>query len=200
MLKDGRFVGGGVPFGYRSAANPEGPGRVLVKDPERVMWLAEAARMALTGVTVDGITRWLTDEGAPLPGSRTAAPQGGKAGWNRQTVEQLLRNPILAGMTPHNPGRGRSGGKRVNRSRVVRDENGTPAVKESLAVITADQFIELQRMFDSRDSAQARKRCDRETTSPFLLRVIRCDDSTYTCAGVRTGSGPSSTAPRADRR
>jgi DNA invertase Pin-like site-specific DNA recombinase len=185
LLKDGRFVGGGIPFGYQSAANPEGPGRVLVKDPDRVEWLAEAARMALTGVTVNSITRWLTDEGAPVPGSRRATGERGRATWNRQTVEQLLRNPILAGMTPHNPGRGRSGGKKVNPFAVVRDENGIPAVKESLAVITAHQFTELQRMLDSRDSAQARKRCDRETTSPFLSRVIRCDDcDVYMCRGT----------------
>jgi hypothetical protein len=88
-------------------------------------------------------------------------------------------------MTPHNPGRGRSGGKKVNPFAVVRDENGIPAVKESLAVITAHQFTELQRMLDSRDSAQARKRCDRETTSPFLSRVIRCDDcDVYMCRGT----------------
>ena len=184
LLKDGRFVGGGVPFGYRSAENPAGSGRVLVQDPERVKWLARAAQMALTGVTVNAITTWLTDEGAPLPGSRRAVGRGGNDRWNRQTVEQLLRNPILAGMTPHNPGKGRSG-KRVNPFAVVRDENGSPLVKESLAVISIDQFTALQHMLDSRDGAQARKRCDREATSPFLSRAARCDDCEgYMCRGT----------------
>ena len=36
LLKDGRWAGGGIPYGYRSTANPDGPGRVLVKDPERI--------------------------------------------------------------------------------------------------------------------------------------------------------------------
>lgn len=184
LLKDGRFAGGGIPYGYKSAPNQAGPGRVLIKDPERVVWLREAVRMALTGVTVNAITRWLTEEGAPLPGVRKVKDQAGNASWNRQTVEQLMRNPVLAGMTPHNPGRGRSGG-RVDPFGVVRDENGEPVVKASLAVITVGQFTALQRLLDTRDCAQARKRCDRETTSPFLSRVIRCDYcEVYLCRGT----------------
>ncbi|HXC77830.1 MAG TPA: recombinase family protein, partial [Candidatus Acidoferrum sp.] len=95
--------------------------------------------------------------------------------WNRQTVDLLLRNPILAGMTTHNPGRGKTD-KRVDPFAVVRDETGIPVVNESLAVITTDEFAQLQRILDSRDSPQARKRCDRERTSPFLSRVAHCDD------------------------
>lgn len=184
LLKEGRFAGGGIPYGYQSTPNPAGPGRVLIKDPERVVWLGEAARMALTGVTVNAITKWLTVEGAPLPGARKVKDRAGNASWNRQTVEQLLRNPVLAGMTPHNPGRGRSGG-RVDPFAVVRDENDEPVVKASLAVITVDEFTALLHLLDARDSAQARKRCDRETTSPFLSRVIRCDDcEVYLCRGT----------------
>lgn len=184
LLKDGRFVGGGIPYGYQSVPNPAGPGRVLIKDPERVNWLEDAVRMALTGVTVNAITKWLTVEVAPLPGRRKVKGQAGNAAWNRQTVEQLLRNPVLAGMTPHNPGRGRSG-RRVDPFAVVRDENDEPVVRGSLAVITVDEFTALQHLLDGRDSAQARKRCDRETTSPFLSRVIRCDDcEVYLCRGT----------------
>jgi len=184
LLKDGRFTGGGIPYGYQSAPNPTGPGRVLIKDPEREKWLGEAVRMALTGVTVNAITRWLTVEGAPLPGTRKVKGRSDNAAWNRQTVEQLLRNPILAGMTPNNPGRGRSGG-RVDPFAVVRDENDEPVVKASLALITVDEFTALQHRLDARDSAQARKRCDRETTSPFLSRVICCDTcEVYLCRGT----------------
>lgn len=65
LLKVGRFVGGGIPYGYESAPNPAGPGRVLVKDPDRIGWLEGVVRMALAGDTVNAITRWLTDQGAP---------------------------------------------------------------------------------------------------------------------------------------
>jgi site-specific DNA recombinase len=184
LHKDGRFVGGGIPYGYRSAARPAGPGRVLVKDPERVGWLEEAARMALGGVTVNAITRWFTEQGAPVPGAGKADGRAAGGSWNRQTVDQLLRNPILAGMTPHNPGRGRSGG-RVDPFAVVRDANSIPLVNESLAVITVDQFTLLQHMLASRSSPQARKRSEREATSPLLSRAARCDEcEVYMCRGT----------------
>jgi DNA invertase Pin-like site-specific DNA recombinase len=184
LLKEGRFVGGGIPYGYRSARSPVGPGRVLVKDVERTRWLEEAVRMALAGVTVNAITRWLSENGAPVPGARKAKGQAAGTSWNRQTVDQLLRNPILAGMTPYNPGRGRSGG-RVDPFAVVRDGNDFPVVNESLAVITFDQFTTMQHMLDSRNSPQARKRSEREATSPFLSRAARCDDcDVYMCRGT----------------
>ncbi len=184
LHKDGRFVGGGIPYGYMSAASLVGPGRVLVKDPERVRWLEEAVQMVLGGVTVNAITRWFTEQGAPVPGSRKADGHAASTSWNRQTVDQLLRNPILAGMTPHNPGRGRSGG-RVDPFSVVRDTNGSPVVYESLALITVDQFTVMQRMLDSRTSPQARKRSEREATSPLLSRAARCDEcDVYMCRGT----------------
>jgi DNA invertase Pin-like site-specific DNA recombinase len=187
LLQAGRFVGGGIPYGYRSAPNPAGPGRVLVKDPDQIGWLEQVVGMALSGSTVNAITRWLTDHGAPVPGGRRTNGRVAVAAWNRQTVDQLLRNPILAGMTPYNPGRGRSG-RCVDPFAVVRDEDGIPLVNESLAVITLQEFTSVQQMLESRDSPQARKRSEREATSPLLSRVARCDDcDVYMCRGTNQG-------------
>lgn len=184
LLKDGRWPGGGIPYGYRSIANPAGPGRVLVKDPERAHWLAQAVTMALQGVAVNAITTWLTSSGAPLPCRQAAQQTTENTTWNRQTVDGLLRNPVLAGMTPRNPGRAKSA-KRVDPFAVVRDEHGQPVVKESLALISIEEFTALQCMLDSRTSPQARKRCDRQATSPFLSRVVRCDEcDVYMCRGT----------------
>jgi site-specific DNA recombinase len=177
LIKDGRF-------GYISAPRPGGPGRVLIKDPERAPWLAEAARMALGGTTVNAITRWLTNQGAPLPRASRTVRKGGGNAWNRQTVDGLLRNPTLAGMTPHNPGKPRSS-KRADPFAVVRDVHGDPVVDASLAVISTEEFSALQRLLDSRIVPQARKRAERETTSPFLSRVVRCDHcEVYMCRGT----------------
>lgn len=182
LLTEGRFVGGGIPYGYLSTANPDGPGRVLVKDSERIVWLTEMVGMALRGATVNAIAKWLTEASAPLPGAKRKA---GNVEWNRQTVEQLCRNPILAGMIARNPGRGKSGGERIDPFAVVRDEFGNPVFDESLAVITYDEFTQLQRILDSRDTPQARRRCDRETTSPLLSRVALCDTcDVYMCRGT----------------
>lgn len=184
LLKDGRWTGGGIPYGYRSAANPNGPGWVLVKDPERAPWLAAVVRMALQGATVNAITTWLTSEGAPLPGGPNARRTSGSPAWNRQTVDGLLRNPILAGMIPHNPGRSKSA-KRVDPFAVFRDENGTPVVNEALALISTEEFAALQHTLESRATPQARKRSEREQTSALLSRVVRCDDcSVYLCRGT----------------
>lgn len=184
LLKDGRWPGGGIPYGYRSIANPVGPGRLLVKDPERAPWLMEAVKMALQGATINAIATWLTSHGAPLPFRQRVRPAARTATWNRQTVDGLLRNPVLAGMTPHNPGRAKSA-KRVDPFAVVRDEHGRPVINKSLAVITSEEFTALQLLLDSRTSPQARKRCDRQTTSPFLSRVARCDEcDVYMCRGT----------------
>jgi site-specific DNA recombinase len=184
LLKDGRWPGGGIPYGYASAPNPDGPGRVLVKDAERIQWLSEAVGMALRGEAVNAIARWLTVRGAPLPDRRPVEDRKAGSNWTRQTVVGLLRNPILAGMTPFNPGRGRSG-QRVDPFAVVRDAAGEPVVNELLAVIGIDEFAELQQLLDARDVPQARKRGERRSTSAFLSRVVRCDDcGVFMCRGT----------------
>lgn len=184
LLKDGRWAGGGVPYGYKSVENPNGPGWVLAKDPARQSWLFRAVGMALDGATVNAITTWLTMEGAPLPEGSMARRKSGSAVWNRQTVDGILRNPILAGMTPHNPGRPKSA-KRADPFAVFRDEDGVPVINDDLAVITHEQFQRLQDILEARSTPQARKRSEREPTSPFLSRVVRCDDcDVYMCRGT----------------
>lgn len=184
LLKEGRWTGGGIPYGYQSTVNPDGPGWVLIKDPDRQPWLAKAVGMALNGATVNAITTWLTSVGAPLPGGSATRRKSGAATWNRQTVDGLLRNPILAGMTPHNPGRAKSA-KRADPFAVFRDDHGDPVVNQNLAVISASEFTELQKRLDSRSIPQARKRSERAATSSFLSRVVRCADcDVYLCRGT----------------
>ncbi|GAA4759359.1 recombinase family protein [Gordonia alkaliphila] len=184
LLKDGRWAGGGTPYGYLPTANPTGPGWVLVKDPDRHPWLAEAVSRALNGTTVNAITTWLTTEGAPLPKGSVARRKSGATTWNRQTVNGILRNPVLAGMTPHNPGRAKSG-KRVDPFAVFRDENSEPVVNDDLAIISIKEFAVLQKLLDARNTPQSRKRSERKPTSPFLSRVARCNDcDVFLCRGT----------------
>ena len=52
-------------------------------------------------------------------------------------------------------------------------------------MITFAQFTTMQHMLDSRNSPQARKRSEREATSPFLSRAASCDDcDVYMCRGT----------------
>ncbi|WP_220488275.1 recombinase family protein [Tessaracoccus sp. MC1756] len=184
LLRDGRWAGGGIPYGYRSAPNPGGPGWVLASDPERQPWLVEAVAMARRGSTINAITTWLTSSGAPLPRGAESRRRSGSTAWNRQTVEGLLRNPILAGMTVHNPGRAKSA-TRMEPVTVIRDIHDEPVVNESLAIMSIVEFKELQLRLDSRSTPQSRKRAEREPTSPLLSRVVRCDDcNVYMCRGT----------------
>lgn len=173
LAKEGRWGGGGIPYGYMSAPNPNGPGRVLVKDPDRVRWMTKTAHMALNGMTVYAITKWLTDNNAPKPVRRETQKTNGNTNWNYHTVDRLLRNPMLAGMMPRNPGRSRNA-KSVDPFAVVRDETDQPVVNEALAVITVEEFTMLQNMLNSRTTPQTRKQADRKTTSPLLSRVAVC--------------------------
>lgn len=183
ILKDGRWPGGGIPYGYQSMPNPDGPGRVLTKDVERIGWLSKAVAKALRGETVNSVATWLTDSGAPLP-LRRIERTSGSTSWNRQTIDGLLRNPVLAGMTPHNPGRAKSA-KRVDPFAVLRDEQGCPIVNEALAIISYEEFETLQRLLDARTVPQARKRSERRSTSAFLARVARCDEcAVFLCRGT----------------
>ncbi|WP_448235977.1 recombinase family protein [Microbacterium paulum] len=183
ILKDGRWPGGGIPYGYQSVPNPDGPGRVLMKDVERIGWLSDAVAKALRGETVNAIATWLTESGAPLP-VRRAERTSGSTSWNRQTVDGLLRNPVLAGLTPHNPGRAKST-KRVDPFAVLRDDRDRPVVNEALAIVSFDEFESLQRLLDARTVPQARKQSERQATSPFLSRVARCDEcAVFLCRGT----------------
>lgn len=183
IIADGRWAGGGVPYGYMVVDNPDGPGRVLVKDPDRIGWLAGMVERAQTGDTVDSIARWLDAEHAPVPRTR----RSGRQTWNRQTVRGLLRNPVLAGMTPRNPGRKRSSND-VDPMAVLRDEGGEPVVNSVLAVITVDEFTGLLDAMDSRGTPQARKFTERRRTSPLLSKVAVCDDcDRFMCRGTNQG-------------
>jgi site-specific DNA recombinase len=184
LLKEGRWPGGGVPYGYKSVGSTDGPGFVLAKDPERIGWLIAMVKRAQAGETVNAITTWLNKHGAPLPAKSIARKEGRPPGWNRQTVQGLLRNPILAGMTPRNPGRKKSA-KAADPFAVLRDESGSPVVDESLAIISFEEFESLVKRLDARATPQARKFADRQPTSPLLSKVALCDDcDVFLCRGT----------------
>lgn len=194
MIAEGRWAGGGVPYGYMAVDNPDGPGRVLTIDPERIDWLRAIVHMARNGSTIGAITSRLDEEGAPLPAGRVRK-DGDRATWNRQTIEGLLRNPILAGMTPRNPGRERSVNK-VDPFAVVRDKEGAPVINDALAIMSLGEFEELITYLAERPTGKARTRSDRRSTSPLLSRVAVCDDcEALMCRGSNQGK-PTLYCPR----
>ncbi|GAB2469343.1 recombinase family protein [Jatrophihabitans fulvus] len=170
LIRNGRVVGGTVPYGYAKAANPSGKGFVLVQDEATIGYVREAAERALRRETVYSIKQWLSAE-APLPTKSQATRK--REGWAYSTVERMLRNPILAGMIAHNP----DNRTKVRGAEVLRDEQGLPVVYKDLAVITTDERRRLLALLDDEgDRPQRRPRAGRGTTSPLLSRLVSCGE------------------------
>lgn len=185
IVREGRWAGGGVPYGYMSIPNPDGAGHVLTHDPERIDWYRKALRRTIDGCTINSTATWLTDQGAPLPAASLARRKSGATTWNRQAVVGIVRNPIAAGMMWRNPGKGKS----VSRGRdVLRDEDGEPVVFEHLAVITVAEHEAILAALDARTSPQARPMAERRRTCPLMSKIAVCDDcDVYLTRGTNAG-------------
>lgn len=170
LIRNGRVVGGTVPYGWRSVPNPDGPGFVLEKDPERIQWVEAMAERTLAGRTIYSTAQWLTEQGAPLPGASQAGRK--QDGWVHSTVERMLRNPMLAGQIAHNPGNE----SKQRGSRVLIGEDGLPVRIDSLAVMTVPQWRAMVKSLDERDSPQSQPRHTRVTTSSMLSGLVLCGD------------------------
>lgn len=171
LLKNGRAVGGGLPYGWRNIDNPDGPGKVLAQDPERIDYVRTMVARAQRGDSVYSIAQHLDAIGAPLPAIAQSQRKRGDI-WHPGTVERLLRHPFVAGAIPFNPGnteKGRGGD-------LLRDENGLPVVYEDLAILPLTEWRALVAALDSRDSPQARPRAMRSKTSGLFSGLIYCGD------------------------
>lgn len=183
IVRDGRWAGGGVPYGYMSIPNPDGAGHVLTQDPERIDWLRKMIQRALDGHTTNSTATWLNGQGAPLPIGSLERRKSGSTAWSRQAVDGIIRNPIAAGMMWRNPNKGRSAV--ITDRDVLRDGDGAPVIFEHLAIITVAEFEAAVAALDARTSPQARPMAERQRTCPLMARVVICDDcDVYLCRGT----------------
>jgi site-specific DNA recombinase len=179
LLHAGRVVGGSLPYGWRSVSNPDGPGYVLVQDPERVGYVRGMVDRTLASSSIYSTVQWLDEVGAPLPGSSQKNRKAG--GWSYSTVERILRHPVLAGMTPFNPGN-RTKARGLD---VRRDRDGLPVVDESVAIMPLGEWRAMVKALDERDTAQSKPVALRAKTSALLSGLLYCgehldDDGTGT--------------------
>lgn len=165
-LNQGRLVGGTVPFGWRKAPNPDGHGYVLERDEEQARVLAEMVDRTLRGDSIYSLKRWL--EASQIPSPNRAQPNQ----WSYSTIERLLRNPRIAGMTPYSPGRGRHDPPAP--WAVLRESDGKPVVDQRTAVISLEKRQLLLQKLDGRQSPQARPRTSKRATSPLLAGAVMC--------------------------
>lgn len=121
-------------------------------------------RRALKGDTVYSIGRWLDEAGAPKPRGSSAQH------FDSRGVERILRNPALAGMTPHNPGNNRGG---FRGPEVLRDAEGHPVISND-AIITLDDFERLQCVLEHKDHHAAIPAARRRSNSPIIALIATC--------------------------
>lgn len=165
LQRQGRVVGGKVVYGWSSVPNPDGPGRVLVRDPERIGWVREAAERTLAGLPVYSTLQYLNEQGAPSP--------TGRGPWVYSSVERLLRHPILAGMTPYNPGNA----EKQRGTDVLRDEAGLPVVDERIAILSVADWRRMIALLDDDSEGGRRKpRALRSATSGLLSGLVMCGE------------------------
>ncbi|WP_082502725.1 recombinase family protein [Nocardioides sp. Leaf307] len=139
LIAAGRVPGGAAPFGYRNIPNPDGPGKVLAKDPEQISYVIEAAERVMRGDSFNSVAGWL-DEVAP----RTARSNSA-ARWTITVTKRMLSNPVLAGMTAYNPGNN----TKVRGADVLRGSEGMPVIREDLAILSISDFRKLQSILET---------------------------------------------------
>lgn len=173
IIEVGRVPGGAAPFGYFNANNPVGKGKVLAKDPETIGFVIEAAARVLRGDSVRSVSDYL-DEVAPRQGRKNSA-----AHWTITVTRRMLTNPILAGMTLHNPGnKGKDRG-----TEVLRGVSGMPLIREDLAILSIEEYRALQDRLTKPEPYKARS----ESYLAGLVWCGHCDKKMYRNAKTMNG-------------
>jgi DNA invertase Pin-like site-specific DNA recombinase len=180
LLRSGRYVGGGLPYGYRAVPNPAGAGFIVTQDEEVIDYVREVVRRTLAGLSLYSTEQWLNEVGAPTA-TMLRAQRRSDAGddkpvkvspkWSYTTVDSLVRHPLLAGMVPHNPGNA----TRDRGEEVVRDEDGLPLIDESLAIMPVTQWRAMQAKL-AEPSARRQPRALRRQHSGVLSGLMWCGD------------------------
>jgi DNA invertase Pin-like site-specific DNA recombinase len=170
LLAVGRRAGGRPPFGWMNIKNPDGPGVVLAKDPERIGFVIQAVSMIMAGKTLFSVVRSFESEGVK-PRERSKRKQD-KNLWWAATIDDLLRNPTLCGMTPYEPGR-KPGPRRRTPHAVLRDKDGVPVINESIAIMEPSEWRALTAKLDANLHPGTRPaHCD--VVHPLLFNLLRC--------------------------
>lgn len=159
VIKAGRVPGGAAPFGYWNAPNPDGPGKVLSQDPETIGHVIEAAARVLRGDSINSVATYL-DEVAPRKGRKNSATH-----WSITVTKRMLANPVLAGMTPHNPGNAR----KQRGPEVLRGPDGMPVIKADLAILSVEDFRRLQDRLKAPEPYKA-------ASESYLAGLVWCGD------------------------
>ncbi len=180
--RDGFFNGGVLPFGY--GLQTDGRRKRMVVDEIEASLVRSIFADYLQGMGVVTIMRSLNARGLTRRGQR----------WTRNTVNNLLKNHVYTGHITFN---------RMNRAeRIVRPVTDWIRVKSHAALITEEDFMNVQSMLTARAPTESRAGATSNFLFTGLLRCGACDKglqivtgtgrkkvySYYNCAGAVSGS------------
>lgn len=190
LLHAGRYTGGQLPYGYLKQKNPNGAGYVVVHDPDAIGWVRQMVERTQAGHTIYSTVQWLNEQNAPTPSVLKAArredgeldwrglpkkPVKVQATWGYNTVDRLLRHPLLAGMTLHNPEERLAKGKWKRRgSDVLRGPDGLRVIDHALAIMPASQWDAMQADLANRDHPAAKPVALKRKHSGLLSGLMWC--------------------------
>lgn len=99
----GRWTGGACPYGYRSAPNPDGDGRVLIHDEAELAIIQEVAERVLSGESVYSVAHDLNDRRVPTRHAiyKAGPRKGQRRSWTVQALTQILTADTALGRVKH---------------------------------------------------------------------------------------------------
>lgn len=149
ILRQGRWPGGRVPYGYRKTQIPGRKGWYLVIDQEQAEVLREAVRRIIAGASTLSQAKRLNAEKVPTA-------RGGRT-WAHTSLYDMLRSPALLGQR-----KGEDGD-------VIRDADGLP-IQYAEPILTRATWERLQEKLND----NAHNRTGNRNDAAPLLQVAFC--------------------------
>ncbi|MFI6243961.1 recombinase family protein [Micromonospora sp. NPDC050795] len=173
LMKEGRWRGGFVPYGYQAVKADAGKGWRLDVDPETSKVAREIVRRIVGGESTNSVVRWLNETATPSP-LDAQRKRAGKATtgteWRVANLLKMLRSHTLLGYAEMTETRAKPDGTKETFTRLVRGEDGLP-LRRADPIIDAADWERLQETLRKNANPNSGNRVG---GSP-LLRVAYCE-------------------------
>ncbi|QES55237.1 recombinase family protein [Streptomyces venezuelae] len=176
LVKEGRWRGGRIPYGYRAEKQDTGDGWRLVLDDygtDTAGTLREIVRRLIEGESANSIAQWLNEDPTKTPVSLDAQlirngkpPKGGR--WTAANTAKVVRSLNVLGQMEVTE-EVVIDGQKMKRTRVVRDAEGRP-LQRAEPLITQEEWELANKKLDENTS---KRNGNRKGGSP-MLRVAFC--------------------------
>ncbi|MFE3430044.1 recombinase family protein [Streptomyces sp. NPDC059171] len=177
LMREGRWRGGFVPYGYRPEKQETGEGWKLVPD-EYGLNTAETAReivrRIIDGESANSVCRWLNENRSktppPLDAQRLRSgkePKG--AVWRVGNLIKMLHSHTLLGQVEMTEEITLSDGRKEKRTRLVRDKDGLP-LQRAEPLISKEDWDRVS----AKLAENSNKKAGNRTGGSPLLRVAFC--------------------------